>query len=96
MKAEIEFLPVYGRLIGVSEFYCPACGQLLTQQTGPRGPWVTQCTRRQCRRHWAIGLAIRPVASGARGTPPDTVFPPPRWVQKKWKANTPVNVLDET
>src|SRR6516165_7860329 len=33
------------------------------------------------------GLAIRPVASGARGTPPDTVFPPPRWVQAKWKAN---------
>src|SRR6516164_6345930 len=31
---------------------------------------------------------------GPHGTPPDVIFPPPRWVRERWKANTPINVLE--
>jgi hypothetical protein len=85
---------IYGRMIGVIELYCPKCGYLMRNRTSYKGPWVFQCGNKFCLRHWVIGLAVRPAPSGPRSVPPDTIFPPPRWVREKWKANTNINTLE--
>ena len=89
-----EIPPLYARFHGVLWMYCPNCGTLLRQQTNACGPWTTQCTRAECKRVWAFGIAVRPVMAGAYGIPPDHVFPPARWVRERWRKGQNVNVLD--
>lgn len=85
---------IYGRVQGVIELYCPACGTFRRHRCGPRGPWVVRCSNDMCLRHWAIGLAVHAVSSGSHGVPPDTIFPPPRWLRERWRAHTNINILE--
>src|SRR5215469_3810424 len=65
MSDKNETPPLYARFHGVLWMYCPNCGTQLRQQTNARGPGTTQCTRADCKRVWAFGIAVRPVMAGA-------------------------------
>jgi hypothetical protein len=95
MRDPNEILPVFARMQGTIEMYCPNCGFLIRAKTGPKGPWVVQCNRSDCRRHWGIGVALRRLESGPREYPRDTVFPPARWVRETWKRKGYANVLED-
>src|SRR5215831_1745229 len=94
MSDKNETPPLYARFHGVLWMYCPNCGTQLRQQTNARGPWTTQCTRADCKRVWAFGIAVRPVMAGAHEVPSDHIFPPARWVQERWRRGQNLNVLD--
>lgn len=85
---------VYARFIGVLELYCPACGTLIRERVLPKGPFVVRCNNAACTRHWATGVTVRPVQSGPRSIPPDTIFPPPRWIRERWRSGTNINTLE--
>jgi len=57
---------LYGRVIGSVEWVCPYCYGINKDAFGPRGPRSVRCNRKDCNRHYAVGLIFHQMVTGPK------------------------------